>query len=89
MIVIVSIVSQSFCNIPGSRRAIRRGSRQLAGYDGGGQAQYGGGGQCDEGGGGGDGVDFGGCQDDPDTGFCCVEKIECVDSLGNGLANSK
>ena len=84
-------ISQSFSNLPGHRsrhgRVIQRGGRQLAGYEGGGgQARYGGG-ECDDtgggGGDGGDGVDFAACQEDPETGFCCVEKIECVDSLGN------
>jgi len=27
------------------------------------------------------GVDFSGCEEDPETGFCCVEKEECVNSL--------
>jgi hypothetical protein len=27
------------------------------------------------------GVDFSGCQNDPDTGFCCVEKLETVQSI--------
>ena len=70
---------------------VQRGGRELAGYEGGGgrgrgggggQGQYGG----DEGECGGEdaeaeGVDFGGCQEDPETGFCCVEKQECVGSL--------
>ena len=67
--------------------SVQRGGRaELAGYSGGGP---GGGGPPDYGaeegecGGGeeGEGVDFGGCQEDPDNGFCCVEKLECVNSL--------
>ena len=27
------------------------------------------------------GIDFSGCQEDPDTGLCCVEKEETVTSL--------
>merc|ERR1712038_282618 len=34
-----------------------------------------------EGGGGGGGIDFSGCEPDPDTGLCCVNKLEEVTSL--------
>ncbi len=58
----------------------RRGSRQFGG-DGG----FGGGGFNGGGGNGGvavpGGVDFSGCQTDPDTGLCCVEKEETVTSI--------
>ena len=77
---------------PPSRQSfVGRAGRQLGQYGGAGAASGGGGGQSqyggDEGGceeppeDGGNGVDFSGCQEDPDTGFCCVEKIECVASV--------
>ena len=85
MIVLLALASPLGCNLLGRRGrgrgrggGVQRGGRQLAGYEGGGgpPPEYGGGG-----GGGDQGVDFGGCQEDPDTGFCCVEKLECVPSL--------
>ncbi len=48
----------------------RRGPRQFGGQDG-----FGGGSS------GGAGIDFSGCQNDPETGLCCVEKDETVTSI--------
>ena len=85
-LVVLALLSTSQADFLGARRArgrsnfIQRGSRELAGYSGGGQAQYGQaecGGEKETGA----GVDFSGCSEEPETGFCCVEKEECIDSL--------
>ena len=95
LIVLLALASPLGCNLLGRRGrgrgrggGVQRGGRQLAGYEGGGQPppEYGDTGECGAGAGAGagagdQGVDFGGCQEDPDTGFCCVEKLECVPSL--------
>ncbi len=59
------------------RAARRRGGRRR------GSRQFGGDVGFDGGGGGGvsGGVDFSGCQTDPETGLCCVEKEETVTSI--------
>ena len=64
---------------------VGRAGRQLGQYGDAGAASGGGGGQSQSGGceeppedGDENGVDFSGCKEDPKTGFCCVEKIECV-----------
>ena len=77
LLLLLTLLPTSPSHLSSRRSRAQRGGRELAGYEGGG------GGQCEGGDGheAGAGVDFSGCSEDPETGFCCVEKEECVESL--------